>query len=64
MDNTRHEGAMQTTYRVENANAEMQVDSSAELDMEINPSAYEVSERAGLLHLAHGWIQRGNPRKV
>lgn len=32
----------------------------------INTSAYygEKSERAGLLHLAHGWIQRGNPKKV
>lgn len=43
-------------------------------DSEVNPGAYqldnlldnglEVEEEAGVLHLAHGWIQQGQPKKV
>ena len=44
--------------------SEFEVDLDGEPDIEINESAYEVTEQAGLLHLAHGWIQRGNAKKV
>lgn len=65
-DLTRHEPGLKMKYKVvgEEEDEEANADANGEPDTEMNASAYEATEQAGLLHLAHGWIQRGNPKKV
>ena len=44
--------------------SEFEVDLDGGPDIKINESAYEVTEQAVLLHLAHRWIQWGNAKKM
>jgi hypothetical protein len=64
IDATRHpkETQMKFTKKMED---DMDIsDSDDEDSKEINVTAYQHSENAGLLHLVHGWIQQGQPKGV
>lgn len=76
IDNTRYEGAVSMIYPSRDSTdseseADMVVDSGFGSDVEeldeVNQEAYDLdtkTEKAGVLHLSHGWIQRGQKKKV